>query len=85
MTFVVTHLIPWRASEIVRAGGDLFLGLPEKWLDDPHFFCENGHVSRVILKGDGDRCLACYNPVILGPPIGEQEFALVLNHLRKVI
>lgn len=47
-----------------------FLGLPEAWLDDPHYACERGHVSTHILLSEarGDTCLACLGPVRLVPP-----------------
>lgn len=44
-------------------GGPFFLDRPERWLDDPHFRCENGHVSTtVLLTEDGDKCLGCSSP-----------------------
>ena len=87
MTLIPDYLMSWWESErqiATDAGEVLFLGVPDKWFDDPNYFCENGHVSKNILSGDdGDRCLACMKPTIIGPPIREQEFALVLEHLRK--
>ncbi len=42
--------------------GPRFLGLPERWLDDPHWRCPNGHVSTRYLKSEElgrDACLEC--------------------------
>jgi len=50
--------------------GKLFLELPEEWMDDAHYWCKNGHRSTTILRcseGFRDRCLACREPVRLGP------------------
>lgn len=55
-------------------GTQFFLGLPERWLDEPRWRCLNGHVSRRYLKSEehGDLCLACEQPVRLTFP--EDEF-----------
>ena len=44
----------------------------------------NGHVSGVCLKSenDGDLCLACHEPIVLGPLMGETEFAKELIALE---
>lgn len=42
--------------------GPRFLGTLERWLDDPHWRCERGHVSTHILKSEElgrDACLEC--------------------------
>lgn len=54
-------------------GGPFFLDRPERWLDDPHFRCENGHVSTMVLKSEAlgrDACLAggCRAPLHLTFP-----------------
>lgn len=42
------------------AGAPMFMGIPERWYDPPHFRCAKGHVSKNFLKAhDGDRCFAC--------------------------
>jgi hypothetical protein len=50
-----------KAEEAAR--GELtFLGIPDRWFEgQPLFRCENGHVSKGVLKTEtqGDRCLAC--------------------------
>jgi hypothetical protein len=49
---------------------EMFLGIPERWLDDPTWKCDNGHVSKRFLKSEtrGDLCLACLAPVRLCDP-----------------
>jgi hypothetical protein len=42
--------------------GERFLGTPERWLDNPKFRCENGHVSKTVLRSEKlkrQACLAC--------------------------
>lgn len=56
---------------IAKETGPLFQGLPERWLDDPTWRCENGHVSKRFLKSDGlgrDACLECHGKVWLTFP-----------------
>jgi len=81
----VEHIRAWRdalAKAAAERGEPMFLGKPDGWHQDPHWFCPNGHVSGNFLKGDdGDRCLACHEPVLLGPPIGEEAFGYVLAAL----
>lgn len=41
--------------------GPTFMGLPERWLDDPTWKCPNGHVSKWYIKSEakgGDVCPA---------------------------
>lgn len=81
-------LIAWRDAEAAAAkarGERMFMGKPEAWYEDPHFFCINGHVSGCVLGSElrGDICLACDEPVILGPRIGEAEFAPIIAALTK--
>jgi hypothetical protein len=47
-----------------------FMGIPERWLDDPTWLCENGHVSKWYVKSEerGDLCPACRRPVRLCDP-----------------
>lgn len=45
-----------------------FMGIPERWLIDPHWRCANGHVSTRYLKSEEKGmalCLACQEPVRL--------------------
>lgn len=48
----------------------MFLGIPERWLDDPTWKCYNGHISKRYLKSEeyGDLCLACQTPVRMCDP-----------------
>ncbi len=85
----MTHaeLRKWRdaeAAKAIAAGAREFLGKPDAWYEDIHWFCENGHVSGMCLGSemDGDLCLACRKPVILGPPIGETAFAKIRSRLQ---
>lgn len=79
-------LLAWRHGEIARivvAGGDVFLGLPEAWMDDPHFGCVEGHVSTRVVKTDrGDMCGACGCPVVMIPPMDETAFAPIAATAR---
>lgn len=52
-----------------------FLGIPERWLDDPTWKCPNGHISKIFLKSEsrGDLCLACFQPVHLCDPNEKEE------------
>lgn len=52
--------------------GEKFMGTPDEWYEPPHWWCENGHRSRMYLKSERlgyDACLAgdCRLPVMLGP------------------
>ena len=75
----------WRdmlAEQAGARGEPMFMGKPEAWYDDPHWFCATGHVSGLIIKShDGDLCMACLEPVIMGPHVGEAEFAKILRAL----
>ena len=81
------QLKTWRdtKAEIERThGAKMFLNKPANWLDDPHWFCQNGHVSGNYLNDDGDDiCFECMKPVILGPRIGEAAFALEIAKILK--
>lgn len=40
--------------------GEMFMGWPDRWWADPHWRCENGHVSTVVLRSEAlgrDACL----------------------------
>lgn len=78
----------WRddlAAQANARGEKMFLNKPDAWFADPHFMCENGHVSGMILTGDsGDRCLECHKPTILGPAIGEARFAPIAAAFRRL-
>jgi hypothetical protein len=80
-------LLAWRHGEIARivvAGGDVFLGLPEAWMDDPHFGCVQGHVSTRIVKTDrGDRCPACDGAVVMIPAMDEPTFSPIAATARR--
>jgi hypothetical protein len=71
------QLRAWRDGEALKDTGPKFMNIPDAWYEDRHWFCTNGHVSSAFLKSEerGDRCLGCREPVLLGPPIGEDEFA----------
>jgi len=75
------QLRAWRDHQAEKSVEPKFMGKPESWYENRHWFCINGHVSGYILRceEDGDRCLACRAPVLLGPAIGEAEFADVLS------
>lgn len=68
-----------RALAAIEDGAKAFMGKPDAWFADPHWMCPNGHVSGMFLKceEDGDCCLECHEPVILGPPIGEAALASI--------
>jgi hypothetical protein len=76
----------WRdglAAESRARGEPIFIRLPEEWFKDIHYFCGNGHVSGNIMlsEEDGDCCLSCSSNVLMGPPIGEAEFAPILKRI----
>lgn len=51
-------------------GSRMWFGKPDHWYSDPHWRCENDHVSLRYLKSEehGDLCLACHKPVFLTFP-----------------
>lgn len=84
---LVEQIRKWRNALAVETPVEQrFMGRPNAWYEDLHWFCPNGHVSGVFLKAeDLDRCLACGEPVLMGPPMGEKEFgSLVLPLLRSM-
>jgi hypothetical protein len=32
--------------------GPFFMGIPDEWYEEPHFWCKNGHLSRRYLKSE---------------------------------
>ncbi len=54
----------WHA-ELVRierdAGGEMFMGLPDRWYEPTTYGCRGGHVSHAYLKSEesGNVCLEC--------------------------
>lgn len=52
------------------AGQPVFLDIPDRWYERPHWRCCNDHVSTMYLKAEkeGDSCLKCYAPVYLTFP-----------------
>jgi hypothetical protein len=50
--------------------GPTFLSSPEAWLEDPHWWCKNGHLSGSYVGSDehGATCAVCREIVYLGPP-----------------
>ena len=47
---------------LANEAGPKFMGIPERWLDNPHWRCENGHVSKHYLKSEAlgrAACLEC--------------------------
>jgi len=83
----IARIRAWRdslAREAKLRGEEMFMGKPDAWYDDLHWFCPNGHVSGRFLSGDrGDRCLACLEPVLMGPPMTERQFAAVTERSGK--
>lgn len=60
-----------REEALAREEGPFFMGVPERWLDDPTWRCASGHVSKRYLKSEAtgrDLCLACRAPVRLTFP-----------------
>lgn len=56
---------------LAKEAGERFMGMPERWYDDPHWRCENGHVSTRYLKSSAlgrDACLACFGWLFLTFP-----------------
>lgn len=54
-----------------NAGAEMFLDIPDRWYEVPHWRCPNDHVSTAYLKSDAKRadlCLKCYEPVRLTFP-----------------
>jgi hypothetical protein len=46
------------------AGNEMFMGIPDRWYEKPHWRCINEHVSTMYLKSqEGDLCLKCYEPL----------------------
>lgn len=48
-----------------------FLGVPERWMDDPTWLCKNGHMSKHYIKSEGlgyDACPVCMERVALTDP-----------------
>ena len=65
-----------RPALIAAEEGPLSLGLPERWLEDPHWRCVNGHVSIRYLKSEEfgcDLCLGCGASVRLTFPEDEDD------------
>lgn len=76
------ELLIWRGAQLRAAAGALFMGFPETWFEDPHWFCPSGHVSGVFLKTESaDRCLACREPVVMGPALSEAAFMIVCREI----
>jgi len=75
----------WRQPIIDKMkaeGDDCFLGLPDAWFENPHWGCENGHVSKRYLKSEekGGVCLACHKPVYLIPKdVTEEELTAIVG------
>lgn len=48
-----------------KANGEIFfLGLPDRWMENPTWRCENGHMSKFFIKSEafgGDCCPKCMN------------------------
>lgn len=51
-------------------GGSMFMGKPDRWWADPHWRCENLHVSTSFLRTEasGGKCLACRGEIWLTFP-----------------
>jgi hypothetical protein len=52
------------------SGAEMFLGIPDRWFEPPHWRCTNDHVGGAYLKSEvkGDLCLQCHQPVALTFP-----------------
>jgi hypothetical protein len=54
-----------------REMGAVWMGKPDRWYADPHWRCENDHVSVSFLKSEAKGCaccLECFSPVVLTVP-----------------
>jgi len=54
-----------------KENGERFLGTPERWLEKPTYRCENGHVSKMVLRSEKlnrPACLECQAPIWLTFP-----------------
>lgn len=74
------RLVIWRDSQI---SGELFMGLPDSWYENPTWACSNGHVSSYYIKSSerGAACPACMRRVVMVPPgTTEWRLASVLGH-----
>lgn len=85
---LLSGLAKWRddlAQEAAARGEEMFMGLPDYWYGNPHWFCVNGHVSQVVLRREGgpSRCLACRGVVVIGPALSEEDFAPVLAEIAQ--
>jgi len=73
----IEALRAWTLSNAQReegSGEPLFLGIPDRWYEDIHFRCPNGHVSTRVLRCEDDprdRCLACGEPTVMTFPEDE--------------
>jgi len=62
---------PTITAALKNENGPFFLGLPERWLDNPRWRCENGHVLRWYIKSERlgyNACSACESMVYLTYP-----------------
>jgi hypothetical protein len=53
-------------NALKNENGPFFLGLPERWLDNPTFRCEGGHVMKYYIKSERlgyNACPTCEQPV----------------------
>ena len=60
-----------QAEAKAKETGPAFLGMPERWLDDPTWQCAQGHVSKHYIKSEHlgmDLCPCCLGEVLLFPP-----------------
>ena len=88
MSKLFDRLQEWRdayAKQEIASGKPSFMGNPDEWYEDTHWFCENGHVSGRFLKSEeeGVLCLACRKPVFMGPRMGEQVFGKIIERLKQ--
>lgn len=52
-------------------GHEMFLGIPDRWMEAPLWRCSNEHVSSMYLKSESakrDLCLECGEPVFMTFP-----------------
>lgn len=62
----------WAAKE----SGPVFMGLPDRWYDTPHWRCQRGHVSTHVLRSEErgcSLCLGCKTRVVLTAPEDREE------------
>jgi hypothetical protein len=60
-----------KADKEAADGGDIFMGIPDRWYDKLTFVCQNGHISSMCLKSEAlgdDVCMSCHEHIFICPP-----------------